>query len=429
MMQKAFDKYPFLLGLIGSVLTVLLLFHGKSGLRNVILAAGAAIFLTCLYGFAIRRFGKFTRKAHASFADLILVGVFFCSLAGIMCMTNGSITISDNRNLAPLPYLLQPDNHINPQFTTQFDSWFSDHFGFRKKLVSISADMKVNYMGISNSENVTIGKNGWLFYSNPNDGNCVANYQNAQLYTSKDLEQIRESLTANESFLKSHEIKMILFMAPNKETIYGQGNLPGYNIVRSQSKTDQVIDYIRQNTDIPVVDPRADLLRQKASDVVYLKGDTHWNYLGGFIGYQALMNQIKINYPNVSIQQQNDFHISPQLNHGGDLVGMMGLDTYRYTSVDYLFAPKIPLKYDYHYLYNQESTNFTTTIDNPSLPSIYMLRDSFTNAMYPFLANDFRSAHFVWDSDFNKYKDQIASEHPDIFIYEFAERYVDRLKG
>jgi hypothetical protein len=59
-------------------------------------------------------------------------------------------------------------------------------------------------------------------------------------------------------------------------------------------------------------------------------------------------------------------------------------------------------------------------VDDPSLPRLVMLRDSFTSALVPFLAEHFRRAVFYWRSDFDI--DTILEEHADLVIMEFGGR-------
>lgn len=350
--------------------TVFLLFRGKMLTRNYILLICAVIlFLTLLYEIIVNKFFKYIKIIHSSFSDALIVVLFFCIITGQLLLTNGSITVADNRNLSPTPYLFLPNNHINTKFPSDFDNWLADHFGLRKQMVNVAANINVGILGVSNSEKVVIGKNGWLFYSNSSDGDCVANYQNTSLYSPEELEQIKKCLLDKQAFLKSQGIKFILFLAPNKETIYGDDYLSGYNKTGQLSKTDQVMNFIKSNTDIPVVDPRAVLKKNKHASELYFKADTHWNYMGGFLGYQSLMYQIQKFYPNIPIQQASDFNTSKVSVELGDLTGMMGLTKYQYIGTNYLFTPKTNLKYDYHYLLDKNSPDFTTTLDNKDLPA------------------------------------------------------------
>ena len=66
-----------------------------------------------------------------------------------------------------------------------------------------------------------------------------------------------------------------------------------------------------------------------------------------------------------------------------------------------------------------------TEVDDPSLPRLVMLRDSFTSALVPFLAEHFRRAVFYWRSDFDT--DTIQEEHADVVIMEFGGRTFYRL--
>ena len=65
----------------------------------------------------------------------------------------------------------------------------------------------------------------------------------------------------------------------------------------------------------------------------------------------------------------------------------------------------------------------TWEIDDPSLPSCLMMRDSFATEMAPFMAESFRRSVLV-GSTVRAFPDMIREERPDIIIIERAERGV-----
>ena len=56
----------------------------------------------------------------------------------------------------------------------------------------------------------------------------------------------------------------------------------------------QIYDYIRKNSDIPVEYPLKELItaRKTIPQPLYYKSDTHWNYLGGYVAARSMMKLI-----------------------------------------------------------------------------------------------------------------------------------------
>ena len=58
---------------------------------------------------------------------------------------------------------------------------------------------------------------------------------------------------------------------------------------------------------------------------------------------------------------------------------------------------------------------------------LLMLRDSFSMAMMPYVAESFSDVKFIWSQDFNLYFDDIIGSHPDLVIQEIGERGINCL--
>ena len=72
-----------------------------------------------------------------------------------------------------------------------------------------------------------------------------------------------------------------------------------------------------------MVYPREELLEYKDQYSLYWHYDTHWNYLGGYIGAKALLKELGIEIPEVE-----ELTITQNASSGYDLAGMMNLRRY-----------------------------------------------------------------------------------------------------
>lgn len=174
----------------------------------------------------------------------------------------------------------------------------------------------------SSSDKVVIGNHGWLFYKG--DTNPVEQsmgYWN--LFTDEQLKTIADNLMSSKKVLENMGIEFILYIAPNKETIYKK-EIPDYYELKSKTTcTDQLIKYLKENTDIRIVYPKAELLQAKSEEpdrLLYHKLDTHWNYAGAYIGAISLAKELGLNMPLI-----NDINLEPFYNSTGDLTGMLNI--------------------------------------------------------------------------------------------------------
>ncbi|MFG6329591.1 MAG: hypothetical protein K1W06_09020, partial [Lachnospiraceae bacterium] len=176
-----------------------------------------------------------------------------------------------------------------------------------------------------------------------------------------------------------------------------------------------------KNTDIRIVYPKAELLKAKSEKpdrLLYHKLDTHWNYAGGYIGAVSLAKELGKNMPLI-----NDVVLEPFYNSTGDLTNMLNISI-KDGCLDYNILNTGSLetenkKYDF----NTEFIYHTPGADQRTL---FVIRDSFSTALAPFLATQFEDSIFVHFDSFDK--QQIFDYKADIFVYETVERNIQDLE-
>lgn len=203
----------------------------------------------------------------------------------------------ENRNIEAKP-VLTLKNYVS--FPQEYETYYNDNIPFRNQLIQLTSKIDFFLFRQSSNDNVDIGKGGWLFYCNDEDHNPVEQSLGYWHFTQEELRTIAENLVVTKESLNKKGIEFVLFIAPNKETIYGD-YLPDYYQVRNNyTSTDQMVDYLRENTDIRVVYPKEELLemrRKNPNIVLYHKLDTHWNFAGGYIGANSLAKELGIGMP------------------------------------------------------------------------------------------------------------------------------------
>ena len=81
------------------------------------------------------------------------------------------------------------------------------------------------------------------------------------LFTDEQLKTIADNLMSSKKVLENMGIEFILYIAPNKETIYKK-EIPDYYELKSKTTcTDQLIKYLKENTDIRIVYPKGGVRR------------------------------------------------------------------------------------------------------------------------------------------------------------------------
>lgn len=307
-------------------------------------------------------------------------------------------------------------------FPSKFESWFNDHFGLRNWLSSTYA--KINYFAFDYlpTQIVRVGKNGWLFYTNPNDGDKIEAFQNVVLYTNDELEQIKDYQVSVYDVLQARGIPYVILVAPNKNTIYPEQYISGVQKATETSRLDQVIAYLSEHTNIHIVDVRQRLWANKETVTLYISSDAHWNSFGAFLAYQELIERISPLFDGLIPLHVSNFEITEDHSYVGDLIRPANIDPddYKGTVDVYHFSPVEP----YQYTGLTGDNDVTTIIEGTSLPCALIYHDSFFLAMRPFLSTHFRQATYRRAPlKYEVLLQDLESIQADVVIFEFVERF------
>ena len=220
--------------------------------------------------------------------------------------------------------------------------------------------------------------------------------------------------------------EFVLFIAPNKERIYSEMLPKKYGEPAEMYAALQLVEYLRENTDIRVVYPYAELMQAKKElpgCIIYNKTDTHWNFVGGYVGARALLGELGISMPEVD---SDLISIREKKLEAGDLAGLLNQKRIL-TKMERGFSLS---GYDTHNLDVLQAEQFFAVVfrseaQNADPRKIYINGDSFLTYMERVIGSQFNSA-YMRHKDFYSY-DIFQEKDPDIFVYETVERHVDGL--
>jgi hypothetical protein len=75
-----------------------------------------------------------------------------------------------------------------------------------------------------------------------------------------------------------------------------------------------------------------------------------------------------------------------------------------------------------------EDFEIAKVVDDPSLPTAVIIRDSFTDSMLPFLSENFRKSTFIFDNwEYKENRNIIENEKPDILLMITIEQNIRRI--
>lgn len=308
-------------------------------------------------------------------------------------------------------------------YSDEYEEYFNDSIPFRNNFITLNSAIDYFVFNRSASTRVIVGKDNWLFYADTRDGDPIGCYQGTNLLSEEELEAMAHNCLEIQSYLNEQGKEFIIFIAPNKERIYCDEMPEQYGVPADMYRALQIVEYLRNNTDIRVVYPCDELMQAKESleQNIYYRTDTHWNWIGGYVGATALMRELGIEMPDIL---SDEVTITTGGNTAGDLAGMLNL-TKQLAYTDYMYAVE---GYDSHNVENIEwdfGTVFIYHAEGADPRKIYVYRDSFASSMSTYIGSQFTDTYMRHRNTYT-YED-FVEQNPDIFVYEIVERSIGYL--
>ena len=278
-------------------------------------------------------------------------------------------------------------------FPQAFTSYADDRFGLRRMFLHLGSRLRW-ILGLKISPTVLFGKNGWLYLGKHD--NVIEQFRGIDVFSRDELVSWVQRMVSRRDWLRERGIPFILVVAPNKHTIY-----PEYLPIRVGKSWERrhLINWrniLPRHTDLDFVDLRQPLMAAKKEYRVFYKTDSHWNEMGGFAGYRAIMAHVKKYFPHVKALQLDQFSIEERLMPTGDLAGMINLQGKMVETSGFLvpkFKSRILRNTSAAQGKSSRRVDILSNLDEN--PNVLIFSDSFIIGMMKYLAETFRRTVMV----------------------------------
>ena len=387
------------------------------------------------------------KRILAIFTVILFVVPFFGSLL-IFGEQSGVFLPSENRQVVSMTGIDRFTSHGLKRFFGNKNQYIDDRLMGKEELVPVLNELlldpkKVSRLDLSKG---LIGKNEWIFlgndYSRVIDKHCQENFPLDNYEFQSSINKIDLLKNTTEGLGGTY----VLFIAPDKHNIYCD-ELPqwlGDTCKNSEIYTRKLISKNEDETSENVVYPAVELKSQISKGQLFHKSDTHWNLLGGKVGFVALMRNME------RLGLIRDFQEIPLMDLKqirneklGDLAHILALPSgYKISKdFDYLFQRPDQLLVRWKEVNKKEELK-PFTVSSGSAPSkfyaymknesamyrtkLLVLCDSFNNAMSPYFNLYFSDVMYVSRrSSMDEKIRAIQKFKPTIVINEIVERDLD----
>lgn len=328
---------------------------------------------------------KFFRVLSVGFVVLLFVVMFL----NIITPTSKT-SIAENRELQQRPSM-SLSRLLDGKFASEYTKFLSDQFINRDGLIKIKAKFDL-MTGKKEINGVYIAKNDYLMegFKRSDDNSTLSKLSEINKFTNNNT-----------------GLKVSMMLVPNKVEIYSN-LLPKSNPNDSQK---EYVNFVKKNLDskIKVVELFDVFEKNKNNIDLYFKTDHHWTTDGAYLAYVEYCKALNLEPINENMLERNlasdSFKGSLYYKNGAEIGFPDELYLYLNKNGDkpvlvkyYDDLKKVPSLYDVSKLQgrdpyevftggNHTQIKIRTNIDTKR--KLLVVKDSYANAMLPFLVNNF----------------------------------------
>ena len=256
------------------------------------------------------------------------------------------------------------------------------------------------------SNEVLLGKDGWLFYKATSDGTPLYDYMGINHFSEEELAKVYDNLVVIGDGVSARGMDVIFMTVPNKEQVYSEYMPDTVDKINDKSRLDELTEYIESKGGLIAdrygyVDTSKVLRAYKDTYPLFYRTDTHWTECGSYLALMELrraMDQRVTPIDEVVFTDKGGFV--------GDLAKISGSrDEYS----------------DVNPVIDASSINDDSTKDQVML----IIGDSFGDAMIHSAKHFYKEVYWV---RLKEYTDELDRYEPDVVVVECVERYLSDLQ-
>lgn len=329
--------------------------------------------------------------------EKLLTTGFCCILSGMMLVNFAKadelFSPTENRSLAQEPEL-SLDTLLDGSFMTDYETYLNDQFFSRDHWVAMKSVME-RLMGKQENNAVFFGTQNTLL-------NQV---------DTPDASKMETNSSYMNTLVENLNVPLYVGLIPSAAEVWSD-RLPSYAPTADES-TEISKFYQYLSSDIQTLPMNEGLTAHKSEDIFY-RTDHHWTSLGAYYGYETLVNTMGLTPTPLSslekTQVSDAFFGTIYSSSGVRWVKPDVIDTYitetdniKVTS-NFMGTPEEGALYVDSFLQEKDKYSYFLGGVQPlciietgltDAPSVLVIRDSYTDAMAPFLTENFSEIHLL----------------------------------
>jgi hypothetical protein len=309
------------------------------------------------------------------------------------------------------------------KFPKGCEAYVDDNFPFRTSLIASYKRLKFELYHVSpNPDQLIVGKHGRYFIA---DEEKKA-FEGDLNFRPDELKVFEKEWLKRQHYFDSLGIPIYLMLCPTALEIYPE-ELPS-NIRKRYAfnRFDQLEQQFRKRLPHLIVNPIPVLREGKKHANMYFMLDNHWTEKGGYLASKLLLERMKKeHFPQLDLHFLDEYTwqlVPRDYGHFVALIGVPGLvewiPVHRGHADDAEQVANLNLDFTHEGVSVDEQQYHFVNKHPKNKLKILVIRDSFGQAVYPFVKEAFAESLFIFDAwNYRMNKSIVAAYHPDVVVF------------
>ena len=154
-------------------------------------------------------------KTRTAFGIFIAVCLGLCMIPSLFMIFFRSDEAIGNETQTSWPSIQTQEGGFNVHVLDQMGSYFETHYAFRPHLITADAHLQASVFEVSNTDPVTVGEDGWLYYTS-----TLHDFLGEESLSDRGMWNLAHNVALIQNYVNAMGARFLFMVPANKNTLY-----------------------------------------------------------------------------------------------------------------------------------------------------------------------------------------------------------------